>query len=204
MKALLYSDDVVSQKYHNNGNLDFVTSFSLSVVSNIITSIVIWIIKKFINYHKLLQLMVKDIQNEKSFLQLFKKVYKWLKIIVEINNNNNKKENFKINNFKNYYNSNKNHNIDDVSFEKILFENDNNSNLNNNNYNFNNNNFNNDENPIIYKKLCEKIMKNYKLKNLNELKDFINKLIQRTNNNDIFLEGIKKILLTENKYDNKY
>ena len=47
-------------------------------------------------------------------------------------------------------------------------------------------------------------MKNYKLKNLNELKDFINKLIQRTNNNDIFLEGIKKILLTENKYDNKY
>ena len=129
-------------------------------------------------------------------------VYKWLKIIVEINNNNNKKENFKINNFNNYYSSNKNHNIDDISFEKILFENDNNSNLNNNNYN--NNNFNNDVNPIIYKKLCEKIMKNYKLKNLNELKDFINKLIQRTNNNDIFLEGIKKILLTENKYDNKY
>ena len=54
MKALLYSDDVVSQKYHNNVNLDFVTSLSLSVVSNIITSIVIWIIKKLTNYHEFL------------------------------------------------------------------------------------------------------------------------------------------------------
>jgi hypothetical protein len=30
MNALLYNDDVVSQKYHNNGNLEFFTSLTLS------------------------------------------------------------------------------------------------------------------------------------------------------------------------------
>ena len=37
MNALLYSDDVVSQKYHNNGSLDLITSLSLSIISNIVS-----------------------------------------------------------------------------------------------------------------------------------------------------------------------
>ena len=80
MNALLYSDDVVSQKYHNNGNLDFVTSLSLSLASNIITSIAVWIISKLTDYHELLQAMVKDIYNERSFIYLFNKVYRCIKI----------------------------------------------------------------------------------------------------------------------------
>jgi hypothetical protein len=38
--ALLYSDEVVSHKYHNNGKLDFVVSLVLSLLSNIISSMI--------------------------------------------------------------------------------------------------------------------------------------------------------------------
>jgi len=38
--ALLYSDEIVSHKYHNNGKLDFIVSLVLSLLSNIISSIV--------------------------------------------------------------------------------------------------------------------------------------------------------------------
>ena len=43
--ALLYSDEVVSDKYHNNGKLDFAVSFVLSIISNIISSIFCYYIK---------------------------------------------------------------------------------------------------------------------------------------------------------------
>ena len=79
MNALLYSDDVVSQKYHNNGSLDFITSITLSVFSNIISSIIIWLIKKLTNYHEFLQSIIKEIKSEKYFLFLFKRVYTSLK-----------------------------------------------------------------------------------------------------------------------------
>ena len=71
MNALLYSDDVVSQKYHNNGNLDFITSLSLSLASNIISSIAIWIIEKLTNYHEILQILVENVQKEGIFIRLF-------------------------------------------------------------------------------------------------------------------------------------
>ena len=38
--TLLYTDEVVSNKYHNNGELEFIVSLTLSLLSNIITSII--------------------------------------------------------------------------------------------------------------------------------------------------------------------
>ena len=84
MNALLYSDDVVSQKYHNNGNLDFITSLSLSLISNIVTSIISYTITKLTNYHEFLQLLIKEVQNEQYFLLFFKKIYTSLKIKIMI------------------------------------------------------------------------------------------------------------------------
>ena len=46
-----------------------------------------------------------------------------------------------------------------------------------------------------YKKLCQDIMKEYKLKNIDQLKVFIHKLCKKVDNNENFLKGIKKILL---------
>ena len=38
-------------------------------------------------------------------------------------------------------------------------------------------------------------MKEYNLENIEQLKAFIKKMLKKVNNNDYFLEGIKKILL---------
>ena len=46
--TLLYSDEIVSKKYHNNGELDFLVTLVLSLLSNIITSIVYY----FLNHSK--------------------------------------------------------------------------------------------------------------------------------------------------------
>ena len=43
--ALLYTDDVVSNKYHNNGELDIFVTLTLSILSNIVTSIFCYYIK---------------------------------------------------------------------------------------------------------------------------------------------------------------
>ena len=40
LNTLLYSDDVISHKYHNNGKLDFIVTLTISLTSNIITSII--------------------------------------------------------------------------------------------------------------------------------------------------------------------
>ena len=84
MNALFYSDDVVSQKYHNNGNLDLVTSLSLSLASKIFSSIAVWIIKNLTDYHEFLQFMIKDLQNEKAFIRVFKRVYIILKVKISL------------------------------------------------------------------------------------------------------------------------
>ena len=80
LNALLYSDEVVSQKYHNNGDLEFTTSLTLSLLSNIISSLAIFIIKKLTHYSSYLSILVNDIQKEKYFLFMFNKIYKCIKI----------------------------------------------------------------------------------------------------------------------------
>ena len=77
--ALLYSDDVVSQKYHNNGELDFIVSLMITLISNIITSIVCL----FINYsdgieERLDQIL--EIRKEYKYLFALKKFLRFLKI----------------------------------------------------------------------------------------------------------------------------
>ena len=51
----------------------------------------------------------------------------------------------------------------------------------------------NEENQ--YKNLCQDIMKQYNLKNIQQLKKFIGKLCKKVDNNENFFEGIRKILL---------
>ena len=84
MNALLYSDDVVSQKYHNNGSLDLITSLSLSLISNIVSSLAIWIIKRLTNYNHYLLILINDVYRELPFLYMFKKIYKYIKIKIFI------------------------------------------------------------------------------------------------------------------------
>ena len=84
MNAFLYTDDVVSEKYHNNGQLNLFTTLFLTLTSNIVSSILIYIIEILIAYKDYLVLLVKEINKKYSYILTFKKLYKILKIKVYI------------------------------------------------------------------------------------------------------------------------
>ena len=80
MNAFLYTDEVVSEKYHNNGQLNLFTTLFLSITSNIVSSIIIFYIKKLVTFREYLASLVKDINRQNSFILTFKKLYIILKI----------------------------------------------------------------------------------------------------------------------------
>ena len=75
--ALLYSDDVVSNKYHNNGKLDFAVSLLLSIISNIITSIICYYLK----YSRGLEERIKLILEIKYEMHCYRNIQKFLKYL---------------------------------------------------------------------------------------------------------------------------
>ena len=67
LNAILYTDDIVSEKYYNNGKLSYLTSFLLSGIANFITAIFIRFFRKLIYYSSFLELLRFN-KNEKSYL----------------------------------------------------------------------------------------------------------------------------------------
>ena len=80
LNTLLYTDDIVSQKYHNNGYLNLFTTVFLSLTSNIISSIIMYFIEKLVSYRKYLPKMVKELKEKYEYILTFKKLYLVLKI----------------------------------------------------------------------------------------------------------------------------
>ena len=77
--ALLYTDEVVSNKYHNNGQLDVIVTLSLSIISNIVTSIICYYIK----YSKGIQArmdQIMEIKNQKCFFRNIIQFFRFIKI----------------------------------------------------------------------------------------------------------------------------
>ena len=60
LNCLLYTDDIVSEKYNNNGSIKFFTSLSLSFMSNIFAGIIAFIVSKFANYDEVLEMIVTN------------------------------------------------------------------------------------------------------------------------------------------------
>ena len=77
--ALLYSDEVVSHKYHNNGELDFFVSLALSILSNIITSIICSSLRYSTGLDEKIDLIL-EIKYDKHYFINIKKFYLYLKI----------------------------------------------------------------------------------------------------------------------------
>ena len=77
--ALLYSDDVVSNKYHNNGKLDFAVSLVLSIVSNIITSIICYYVKYSRGIEDKVKLIL-EIKYKMPCYRNLRKFFKYLKM----------------------------------------------------------------------------------------------------------------------------
>ena len=77
--TLFYSDEVISNKYHNNGKLDFIITLLITLTSNIATSIIChflnssnWIENKLQN--------ISEIRNEYKYLVLINRFFKFLKL----------------------------------------------------------------------------------------------------------------------------
>ena len=77
--ALLYSDEVVSNKYHNNGQLDLIVTFVLSILSNIITSIICYILQYTKGLEERSEL-IKEIKIKKYYIKNVNIFFKYIKI----------------------------------------------------------------------------------------------------------------------------
>ena len=83
LNNLFYNDQIVSQKYNNNGSLRFLTSLSLSFMANIVASVIAFILGKLANYADVLEFIIKDSSFKRQyFLSIVKfKKYLVLKLI---------------------------------------------------------------------------------------------------------------------------
>ena len=84
MNALLFSDDVISAKYHNNGKVNQMTSLILSMLSNLLGYIFGVCINKLTNYSPSLELFSKEAKNISYYIIKFKKLIKIIKIKLTI------------------------------------------------------------------------------------------------------------------------
>ena len=79
LNCFLYTDEIVSNKYHNNGKLDFIVMLTISLLSNIINSIIC----NFLNLSKGVEErldQIMEIKVEFSFLYAVNKFIKIIKI----------------------------------------------------------------------------------------------------------------------------
>ena len=73
LNSLLYTEDVISEKYNNNGSIRFFTTLSLSFISNIISSIICYFLSKLTEYADFLEFIIRDITDKsKYYLNIIK------------------------------------------------------------------------------------------------------------------------------------
>ena len=80
MNCFLYTDDIVSEKYHNDGNLSMFTTLSLSFISNIISSIVVFIIAKLTNYPEIIESIIFNVKNKRKYIENIARLFKYIKL----------------------------------------------------------------------------------------------------------------------------
>jgi hypothetical protein len=80
--CVLYTDDIVSKKYKNNGSIGAFTSLSLAFMSNITSSIISNILGNLADYEDMIDLIIKDAVNPKQYFTNIKKFRKYLAIKV--------------------------------------------------------------------------------------------------------------------------
>ena len=81
--AMLYSDNIVSHKRHNNGKLDTIIIISLSGFANILASIIEYYLELLVCFEDKIE-QIKEIRRENIFLRVFKIILREIKIRVII------------------------------------------------------------------------------------------------------------------------
>ena len=82
LNCFLYTDDAVSEKYHNNGHLETATSLLLSFMSNIFSSIICYIVETLSNYSDAFEIIINESYKKKTYYRNMIKFKKLLKIKV--------------------------------------------------------------------------------------------------------------------------
>ena len=78
--CFIYTEDEVSEKYHNNGSLKIFTSLSLSFFANILSNIIVFIISKLTNFSDILEIMIKDVRDPEIYKWNIERITKYTRI----------------------------------------------------------------------------------------------------------------------------
>ena len=84
INSLLFSDDIISQKYFNNGELLFFTSNMLSISSNVISCFILYLTEKLINQYEVLEEINLEFKNKSNYYRIFIKLSKCFRIKIII------------------------------------------------------------------------------------------------------------------------
>jgi hypothetical protein len=76
LNCLFYNDYAISQKYHCNGQLEFVTSLIMSLLSNIFTYILTYLISYLTNYPSTIDTILKEVKIVNIYNYITKKLRK--------------------------------------------------------------------------------------------------------------------------------
>ena len=79
LNALLYSDNLVSHKSHNDGKLEFIVSLTITLSSKVISSFIQYFLNKLVFFEEKSKL-IKEIRKEYVFLRVLKKFLKEMAI----------------------------------------------------------------------------------------------------------------------------
>ena len=77
---IVFSDDVITEKYHNKGSISIWTTFTLTIASNFLSYIVAAMVKRLTNYSTVLELMMENMNRNNHFYMKGKKVFEFIKI----------------------------------------------------------------------------------------------------------------------------
>lgn len=84
LNCFLYTDDYVSEKYHNDGRLEKTTTFFISIFSNALSSLITFYIKKLTNYYEKFELIIKQVKRKSNYLIKCHILIKMTKILLGI------------------------------------------------------------------------------------------------------------------------
>ena len=84
INSLLFSDDIISQKYYNNGELLLFTTNLLSISSNIISFFILYFLEKLINQYEVLDVVTKEVKNSDNYLKVFNKLTRCFDLKIKI------------------------------------------------------------------------------------------------------------------------
>ena len=84
LNGFFYSDDYISEKYHNNGELKMSTSLLVSAMSNILSSFITYVITQLTDYYGIMGTIIQEVKEKGKYLYVMHNFIKRTKIFLSI------------------------------------------------------------------------------------------------------------------------